>query len=194
MSRRCGTVNGMLPVRSGDLLVAMPVLTDPNFDRTVVYVVDHGEHGTLGVVLNRPSDTDLLEVLPGWWSLAAAPRTFHVGGPCERETALCLGVGNPPSDVPGLRPVAQPVHLVDLDADPAVTGAVLDRLRIFAGYAGWGPDQLAAEIAVQAWAVVPSRPSDVVSEAGAGLWRSVLRRQGGRLALLSAYTEDPSLN
>lgn len=184
----------MLPVRTGVLLVAMPSLTDPNFDRTVVYVVDHGAHGTLGVVLNRPSDTELLDVLPGWWSLAAAPRTFHVGGPCETNTALCLGVGNPPSDVPGLRPVVQPVHLVDLDADPQVTGAVLDRLRVFAGYAGWGPEQLATEIAAHAWAVVPSRPGDVVSEAGIGLWRSVLRRQGGALALLSAYTEDPSLN
>ncbi|MBA2389621.1 MAG: YqgE/AlgH family protein [Geodermatophilaceae bacterium] len=184
----------MASVCSGNLLVAMPVLTDPNFDRTVVYIVDHGEHGTLGVVLNRPSDTDLLEVLPGWWSLAAPPRTFHVGGPCERNTALCLGVGNPPSGVPGLRPIAQPVHLVDLDADPAVTGAVLDRLRVFAGYAGWGPGQLADEIAEQAWAVVASQPSDVVGEARGGLWRSVLRRQGGSLAMLSAYTEDSSLN
>lgn len=188
----------MLPVRSGVLLVAMPVLTDPNFDRTVVYVVDHGEQGTLGVVLNRPSDTDLLEVLPGWWSLAADPRTFHVGGPCGRDTALCLGVGNPPSDVPGLRPVSRPVHLVDLDADPAVTGVGLDRLRVFAGYAGWSPGQLSVEISAQAWAVVDSLPSDVVSESGGAsgvtLWRSVLRRQGGSLAMLAAYTEDPSLN
>lgn len=184
----------MLPVRSGVLLVAMPALTDPNFDRTVVYVVDHGEHGTLGVVLNRPSETDLLEVLPGWWSLAAAPRTFHVGGPCERDTALCLGVGNPSADIPGLRPVASAVHLVDLDADPAVTGAGLDQLRVFAGYAGWGPGQLAAEIAATAWAVVASDPADVVGESGVALWRRVLRRQPGPLALLSAWTEDPSLN
>ncbi len=181
-------------VRSGVLLVAMPVLSDPNFDRTVVYVVDHGQQGTLGVVLNRPSDTDLLEALPGWWSLSAAPRTFHVGGPCEQDTALCLGVGDPPPDVPGLRAVVQPVHLVDLDADPAITGAVLDRLRVFAGYSGWGPGQLAAEIAAQAWAVVDSEPGDVVSEGAVGLWRSVLRRQGGTLAMLAAYTDDPSLN
>jgi len=71
---------------------------------------------------------------------------------------------------------------------------VLDRLRVFAGYAGWGPGQLAGEIAEQAWVVVPSRPEDVVSAAGVELWRSVLRRQGGTLALLSAYTEDSSLN
>jgi len=184
----------MLPVSSGRLLVAMPALTDPNFDRTVVYVVDHGAHGTLGVVLNRPSDTDLLEVLPGWWSLAAAPRTFHVGGPCERDTALCLGVGDPPPDLPGLRPVAQPVHLVDLDSDPAVTGAGLELLRIFAGYAGWGPEQLAAEVAAEAWVVVPSLASDVVGDVGTDLWRTVLRRQGGSLALVSAWTEDPGLN
>lgn len=184
----------MLPVRTGVLLVALPALTDPNFDRTVVYVVDHGTDGTLGVVLNRPSETDLLEVLPGWWSLAAAPRTFHVGGPCERDTALCLGVGHPPSDLPGLRPVAAAVHLVDLDADPAITGAGLDQLRVFAGYAGWGPGQLVAEIAADAWVVVDSEPGDVVAEMGRSLWRAVLRRQGGSLGLLSAWTADPSLN
>lgn len=184
----------MLPVRGGVLLVALPALADPNFDRTVVYVVDHGAHGTLGVVLNRPSETDLLEVLPGWWSLAAAPRTFHVGGPCERDTALCLGVGHPPPDLPGLRPVAAAVHLVDLETDPAITGAGLEQLRVFAGYAGWGPGQLVAEIAADAWAVVASKPEDVVGPSGVGLWRAVLRRQGGTLALLSAWTEDPSLN
>lgn len=181
-------------VRTGALLVAMPKLTDPHFSRTVVYLVDHDPDGAVGVVLNRPSDTELLELLPGWWSLAAAPRTFHVGGPCETTTALCLAVGDPPSGVPGLRPVARPIHLVDLDSDPDVTGAAVDGLRVFAGYAGWGRGQLAGEIAEGAWAVVPSLPRDVVSQDGSALWAAVLRRQGGALALLSTYPEDPSLN
>lgn len=183
-----------LSVAAGLLLVAMPALSDPNFARTVVYVLDHDAAGTVGVVLNRPSDTELLDLLPGWWTLAAAPRTFHVGGPCETTTALCLAVGDPPGGVPGLRPVVRPVHLVDLDSDPDVTGAAVQGLRVFAGYAGWGPGQLVGEISQGAWAVVPSLPQDVVSERGEGLWRAVLRRQGGTLAMLSTYPDDPSLN
>lgn len=189
-------------MRAGNLLVAMPALTDPNFDRTVVYVVDHGEQGTLGVVLNRPSDTELSEVLPGWWTLAAAPRTFHVGGPCETDTALCLGVRNGVGDAPGtaangargLRRVTRQVHLVDLDGDPEAVSAVLAGLRVFAGYAGWGSGQLAEEVAAGAWAVLASRPEDVLSDAGPHLWRRVLRRQGGAIALLSTYPRDPSQN
>lgn len=188
----------MIAVRAGVLLIAMPVLLDPNFARTVVYVVEHGPDGTVGLVLNRPSRAELLDRLPGWWTSASHPRTFHVGGPCEGDTALCLGVGSPATgsdaDTPGLRHVAGEVYLVDLDADPAVAGAGLRGLRIFAGYAGWSSGQLDSELAARAWTVVPGLAQDVVDEASAGLWRAVLRRQGGPLGLLAAWTADPRLN
>ena len=71
-------------VEPGVLLVASPMLGDPNFRRTVVYVLDHRPDGTVGVVLNRPSDVTLLDVLPQWFDLASAPRTLFVGGPVGR--------------------------------------------------------------------------------------------------------------
>ena len=78
-------------VEPGVLLVASPMLGDPNFRRTVVYVLDHRPDGSVGVVLNRPSDVTLLDVLPQWFDLASAPRTLFVGGPVETNAALCLG-------------------------------------------------------------------------------------------------------
>jgi putative transcriptional regulator len=178
----------------------MPNLTDPTFAGTVVFVLDHNDSGTLGVVLGRPSQVEIRDVLPGWCDLAVDPGVFHVGGPCETDTALCLAVcdaaacGTPGEDC-GLRPVAGAVHLVDLDADPDELAGRVRGLRVFAGYAGWSPGQLAVEVAEGAWACVPGRPQDVLSElAGPELWRRVMGRQTGRLAVLSTAPADPSAN
>lgn len=187
-------------VRPGSLLVAMPSLTDPTFAGTVVFVLDHNEGGTLGVVLGRPSQVEIRDVLPGWCDLAVDPGVFHVGGPCETDTALCLAVseaGAHPAADPdsGLRRVDGNVHLVDLDADPDALVGRVRGLRVFAGYAGWSPGQLAGEIAEGAWACVPGHCDDVLSElAGPELWRRVMGRQTGRLAVLSTAPADPSTN
>src|SRR3954465_5242249 len=103
----------------GALLVAMPSLTDPTFAGTVVYVLDHSDTGTLGVVLGRPSQVEIRDVLPGWCDLAVSPSVFHVGGPCETDTALCLATSRDGAHAPALRRVAGNVYLVDLDSDPA---------------------------------------------------------------------------
>jgi putative transcriptional regulator len=179
----------------GSLLVALPSLSDPTFAGTVVYVLDHSDSGTLGVVLGRPSAVEIRDVLPGWCDLAVEPGVFHVGGPCETDTALCLATCDDPVGVEGLRRVAGSVHLVDLDADPTRLADRLTGLRVFAGYAGWSPGQLAGEIAEGAWACVPGRPDDVLSgAAGPDLWRAVMGRQTGRLAVLSTAPADPSAN
>ncbi|SFO31248.1 putative transcriptional regulator [Geodermatophilus obscurus] len=188
-----GTLDDVGP---GSLLVAMPALSDPNFAGAVVYVLDHNDSGTLGVVLGRPSQVEIRDVLPGWCDLAVEPAVFHVGGPCETDTALCLaacpGEGQEPA---GLRRVAGDVYLVDLDADPDALDHGVSGLRVFAGYAGWSPGQLAGEIAEGAWACVPGSPADVLSDlSGPQLWRAVLARQTGRLAVLSTAPADPSAN
>jgi putative AlgH/UPF0301 family transcriptional regulator len=191
------SIGALDDVRAGALLVAMPALSDPTFAGTVVYVLDHTDSGTLGVVLGRPSQVEIRDVLPGWCDLAVEPGVFHVGGPCETDTALCLATA--PAAVAegdsGLRRVAGDVCLVDLDADPAELQGLLTGLRVFAGYAGWSPGQLAGEMAEGAWACVPGTPADVLSEAaGPQLWRAVMGRQTGRLGVLSTAPADPSAN
>jgi putative transcriptional regulator len=191
------SIGGMDDVRPGSLLVAMPALTDPTFAGTVVFVLDHSVTGTLGVVLGRPSQVQIRDVLPGWCDLAVDPGVFHVGGPCEADTALCLAVSSVAADDEGsgLRRVAGDVHLVDLDGDPAELPGQLIGLRVFAGYAGWSAGQLAGEVAEGAWACVPGRPQDVLSPAaGPELWRHVMGRQSGHLAVLSTAPADPALN
>jgi putative AlgH/UPF0301 family transcriptional regulator len=191
------SIGSLDDVRPGWLLAAMPALTDPTFAGTVVYVLDHSDSGTLGVVLGRPSQVEIRDVLPGWCDLAVDPGVFHVGGPCETDTALCLALSPAAGgDLGGpLRRVAGDVYLVDLDSDPVDLEEEITGLRVFAGYAGWSPGQLATEVAEGAWACVPGRPDDVLgAHAGPDLWRAVMGRQTGPLAVLSTAPADPSSN
>jgi putative transcriptional regulator len=183
-------------VAPGSLLVAAPGLSDPNFRRTVVYVIEHRDRGTL-VVLNRPGEVSVGDVLPSWAPLATLPHAVFVGGPVESQTALCLAAvrtGEDPAALAGLVGVRGPVALVDLDGDPEPLSSRLRGLRVFAGYSGWDAGQLAAEIGRGDWIVVPALPDDVLAGHDPNLWGRVLRRQGVPLALLATYPADVRQN
>jgi putative transcriptional regulator len=194
------TMVGMNPlerVRPGTLLVAAPSLVDPNFRRTVVYLIAHGEEGTVGVVLNRPSETAVFNVLPGWAGHASRPPAVYVGGPVQTSAAMCLGVcraGVDADALPSTARVTGPVVLVDLDAEPDEIIADLKGLRIFAGHAGWGAAQLSEEIAEGAWHVLDGLPDDVLAGPRVDLWFRVLRRQPMPLTLEAYHPGDLSRN
>jgi putative transcriptional regulator len=172
-------------------------LLEPTFRRSVIYVVEHNDGGTLGVVLNRPSDTAVYNVLPQWAQLATRPKTMFIGGPVKRDAALCLAtlrVGNDPQGLPGLRHVSGRMVMVDLDANPAEIAPVVEGVRIFAGYSGWTIGQLEGEIERDDWIVLSALPSDILAEPKADLWGRVLRRQPLPLSLLATHPVDISRN
>ncbi len=179
----------------GKLLVAAPSLLDPNFARTVVLMLAHGEHGALGLVLNRPTVTTVSSPLPEWDDLATAPAVVFVGGPVSEGT-ICLARVKSEVSVPssGYLALQGPLGTVDLEADPAFVAPWIERLRIFAGYAGWGEGQLESEMEAGAWWALDATEEDIFSREPERLWKGVLRRQGGLLALASAYPADPALN
>jgi putative transcriptional regulator len=183
---------GELEPSGGRLLIATPLLVDPHFVRTVVYVLEHDGGGTVGVILNRPSHTPVGQVLPSWHDAVSGPSVVFNGGPVQPDGALCLG--QVATDGPGVRAVVDGVATVDLDGDVAVITGLTRRLRVFAGHAGWAPEQLDAEIAEGAWWVVPGSPGDLFSEDPRPMWTRVLRRQPPPLNLVSTYPADPLLN
>ena len=184
-------------VESGSALVAAPGLRDPNFHRTVVLIIEHQPAGTIGVVLNRPSEVAVRDVLPLWSPLATVPRALYVGGPMQQRAALCvaaLPAGVDADRTEGMIKVHGSLALVDLDADPDLMAPRLRGLRVFAGYAGWTDGQLADEIQRGDWVVTPALPDDVLAPPGTDLWGRILRRQGMPLALLATYPLDLVLN
>lgn len=186
---------GAIPTK-GRLLLATPPLEDPNFDRTVIFVLEHHDDGAIGVVINRPSIEALDEPLDRWIDLQGAPSSIFSGGPVEDQALLALAATKRPLDVEAghLAPITDSIASADLTADPAIVAAEVSTVRVFRGYAGWGPGQLEVEIAAGAWLVLDGTPDDVFSDQPDELWRSVLRRQPGRLAWLASAPDDLSMN
>ena len=160
---------------TGQLLIAAPQLVD-YFRRTVVLVLAHSEEGAMGVVLNRPTDTAVAEAVPDLAELAGDDALVHAGGPVDPNAVLALG------DMDGTPELILPE---DTDGD-------LRRVRVFAGYAGWGPGQLDGEIEEDAWITTPAAPDDAFAESD--LWPEVLQRKGGSYALMATMPVDPTLN
>ncbi len=188
-------INAMTDSLAGKLLVASPLLVDPNFQRSVVLMCLHDENGALGLILNRPVDAaQVSDHLPEWGDTVAPPGVLFVGGPVEPASALALA--RSPGEEPPMSwtPVAHRAGLIDISRGPTEFAAVIDMVRIFGGYAGWGASQLADEIAEKAWFIVDSWPSDLFTNRPETLWKDVLTRQGGDLALMAHYPDDPSLN
>ncbi len=168
----------------GQLLIASPQLAD-YFHRTVVLVLEHTDEGAMGLVLNRPTDAPTDETVP---ELADLPDDgiVHAGGPVQPDAVLVLGDFEDPGEAG--TPVSGTLGLLDPDAPrPA-----LRRARVYAGYAGWAPGQLDAELEEEAWITEAAAPDDPF---GAGdLWPDVLARKGGGFALLATMPDDPTLN
>ena len=173
---------------AGTLLVASPLLQDPNFYKTVVFLLQHDVEGAVGVVLNRPTNESVETHLPEWAMRLEDPQVIFLGGPVD--PAVAIGVVR--SDRPGDPTALGGVGMVDLANDPVATTP--GPVRVFSGYSGWGPGQVEAEIAEGAWIVVEASADDIFTREPDGLWVSVLRRQGGSVAMLATFPVDPSMN
>ncbi len=180
---------------TGKLLVATPQVEGDEFRRTVILLLHHDSAGAQGVVLNHPTEALVDAVLPGWQAVATAPGILFRGGPVQTDSAI--GVVTVPGDVPetlGIQRLFGGIGVVDLDAPPLLVAPEVAGLRIFAGYAGWSGGQLEGEIRRGDWYVVDSEPRDAFTDDPQLLWERVLRRQGGNLALVAFYPDDPSHN
>jgi putative transcriptional regulator len=176
----------------GHLLIASAALRDPNFRRTVVLVTEHTEEGAMGLVLNRPSSVTVADGVPKLETLVADGELVFVGGPVQPEAVVALAEVEDPEVSPAIAFADVGFLRPDLDADE-LEGAVR-RVRVFAGYAGWSPGQLEAEIEEEAWIVEPALADDVFATDVGSLWSQVLVRKGGVYAVLARMPEDPSVN
>lgn len=191
----------------GRLLLATPPLVDPNFDRSVVLMLEHNADGALGLVLNRPTRETSAPGLRAWLDVASEPPVVFSGGPVDSDTYIGLALGSasgtprpdrsaddPDAGEQSWAPLGDGLATVDLESEPDEVGLDLRSVRIFRGYAGWGPGQLDDELDEGAWIVVTSEHGDAFTSQPDDLWRVVLRRQEGRLAWLANCPDDLSTN
>jgi putative transcriptional regulator len=191
-----------VPRLRGALLVASPNLGDPNFDRSVILLLEHNDEGALGVVLNRPTAVSVEEVLESWHDQAAMapPGVLFAGGPVSREAVIGLARvehetgGSDLGSGVAWKPLIDELGTVDLSVAPEDHPVPLAGARLFSGYAGWDGGQLEEEISQGAWFVVEALTGDLLCTQPRRLWHDVLRRQRGNLSLLASYPPHPSVN
>lgn len=181
---------------SGKLVVAAPAMDDPNFEHTVILMVEHHDQGAMGLVLNRPTDTRVEEV---WDQISSLPCTLdkqiHRGGPCPGPLML-LHDQTANAQVQVCRGVCFSTE------EPLVQELLSDQvgpMSFFLGYAGWGPGQLESELVQGAWLVTNARPDIVFDpDPDDGLWMRVITGIDRSLAMLAMnprlMPNDPQMN
>ncbi|MBM3343853.1 MAG: hypothetical protein FJY56_17345 [Betaproteobacteria bacterium] len=185
MKRLLGIVAAMLAAHgacaqelaNGAFLVAQQTLNDPNFRRSVILVTQGRDGGSLGVILNRPTETTLRAAFPQHKNLAALPQPLYAGGPLQPDGLLFLlrAAKRPPASVPVLRNV----YLVsDADWVERALGEpkLLTAVRVYAGHAGWAPRQLRGEIEHQGWHLLPADEATLFEHDPAMLWPLLMKR------------------
>lgn len=184
-----------VPLSDGIFLIAAPGLLDPNFRRSVVLLCEYHAQGAMGLIVNRPSRTKLSQVLPDLKSSAFGETTMHVGGPVSRQSILILhrlgDISGARDLVDGMRLGGEPAALKRALHDGGCGG---ERLRLYAGYAGWGAGQLDHELTQGGWITCAAQARYVFEIPPARIWSTLLAELGGRYRLLSAFPPDPNLN
>ena len=180
-------------LQPGTLLIAPPMMHDPNFRRTVVLLCEHGGEGSFGLVLNRPLEVSLHELMRG-----VAPRetSISMGGPVQPDTLHFI---HRHGDV-----LPQTVSILDgiyWGGDFDLLKVLIENgqtsprdLRFFLGYSGWSAGQLESEIEAGGWILARADASAIFTTDPSALWRTVLRSLGGEYALLANFPEDPRSN
>jgi len=175
----------------GRLLISSGGLYDSNFRHTVVLVGEHNADGALGVVLNRALDVTVRKTLPALGDLVPPGDLLFQGGPVQPASPVLLAEFAQAELADLLVFGSVGFLLGDVSAD---AGSSILRARVFAGYSGWGPGQLEAEMAGDSWIVEPALEDDVFTDAPDLLWSRVLDRKGPEYRRLSRMPYDPSMN
>lgn len=163
-------------VEKGVLLVASPSMSDPNFHQTVLLILEHGRGGTVGLILNRPTNVFLSEALPDFTVLNRTNHRLFVGGPVEPTQLIMLF--RLTQLLPDTRQIVDGIYV----GTPRVLERIMtqpkptETFRAFAGFAGWAPEQLEHEMLEGAWGVLPPDPDSLFDHDPTTLWRESVAR------------------
>jgi len=177
----------------GILLIADPFLKDPNFMRTVVFLCDHQEEGSMGFVINKQIEQTLDELMDGFEEFKIA---VYYGGPVQMDTPHFLH--QYPEKIPGGQEVMKGVYWggdFELLSKMVKKGeADLNKIRFFLGYSGWGNGQLDGELVEKSWLTVSATRKLLFHEQPDDIWKDSLKHLGGEYEMMINFPIDPSLN
>jgi len=178
---------------AGRILISEPFLPDPNFERSIVLLCEHNEEGSLGFVLNRPTEWNVVDKID---DVKNFDGKLYVGGPVEQTSLNFI------HRYPALEestPLGNGIYFGGnfeklfflLETKQIDTADV----RFFMGYSGWAAGQLGEELDVDSWIVSDKVDEDLIFDTDpALLWKKTLQKMGGRFTVYSNYPADPRMN
>jgi putative transcriptional regulator len=175
---------------AGSLLVAHPNMLDPNFRRTVLFISEHDPNeGALGVIINRPLDRQVTDLVTDTPPAGLAQVPVLLGGPVGKNQLMFAAFEWQKGEGLKLN------HNVALQqASDASVEKNLVTICAFVGYAGWGAGQLESEVKQKAWLLQKANPSMLMLDRLPNLWFDIMRTLGPWYKMLAAAPDDPSLN
>lgn len=177
------------PSLAGQLLLANPVLRDPNFRRTVVLLSGHDADGAMGVVLNRPLGRQLGELNADFAVSPLAGVPLYAGGPVEREHLIIVTWQWIPAEQAfQLNFGVEVGRAAELIGRPGLT------MRAFLGYSGWSKGQLERELRHDTWLTTPVQGDWLIKLDGVPLWRGLIVHLEPELKVLADAPDDPTVN
>lgn len=188
----------------GYFLVSETELTDPNFHRTVVLLVNHNEEGAFGLVVNRPAELSLGDIITEFEGQPLGELEAFIGGPVEQHYLFTLHSGLPdsaesqyalhPTDGVVFEPVFQALEPYLRETWPGLDESARPRINFYLGYAGWGPGQLEHELQENAWLVIPASAGIVFHPEPREGWNAALTQKGGLYEVIAQTGFKPSMN
>lgn len=177
----------------GRILISEPFLNDPHFKRTIILLSEHTEEGSVGFVLNKPTEYKLNDVVEDFPEFDAA--VFY-GGPVQLNTLQFLYKGENIIEgsmeiIPGLFWGGSFDILKTLIEAKSVKP---DDFRFFLGYSGWGEGQIDDELELKSWIVADTTIENIFSDEPDKLWREILKGMGKKFAILASFPDNPSVN
>ena len=176
---------------AGQILIAMPGMADPRFDRSVILVCAHSDEGAMGLIVNKPLEDVSFSGLLDHLGIPKAPKgrdiRVHLGGPVDRGRGFVLHGsdwrrGPSTLEVPGGYGMTATLDILEALA----RGAGPEQALLALGYSGWGPGQLEAEVARNDWLTAPAPEGLVFAADNATKWTAALRGMGIDPLTLSA--------
>ena len=177
----------------GSILISEPFLADTLFSRSVVYLVDHGDEGSIGFIINKSLDIRIENAVEGFENFSD---TISMGGPVASNTLHYLHTLG--DIIPNSFWVRDNVFWGgDLDTIRKMTSKGVinrDQIRFFLGYSGWSPGQLQKELNENSWVIVRTRPETIMKSRGEDSWRAILRSINKKYRIWADFPESPEMN
>ncbi len=183
----------MIPPAKGVLLISDPFLKDPNFMRTVVFLCEHNDEGSIGFVLNRKYEVEVGKLMP---ELEDDSIPIYYGGPVQMDTIHFIH--QYPDEIPGGIQVVPGVYwggdfeiLVALIKKQIID---INKIRFYIGYSGWSSGQLLDELNEKTWLTVQATRKLIFQKNDKEIWKDALKELGGEYEMLINFPIDPQLN